>query len=72
MPNEQLLFLPKGTQIPTAGLLAKTNTHLLNPTELQHHGRANCREGRGKLAEMDKAEGLDRARQNSKASSTKC
>lgn len=37
MPNEQLLFLPKRNQIPTTGLLAKTNTHLLHPTELDHH-----------------------------------
>lgn len=26
MPNEQLLFLPKGNPILTTGLLAKTNT----------------------------------------------
>lgn len=37
MSNEQLLFLPKGNQIPTTGLLAKTNTHLLHPTKLDHH-----------------------------------
>lgn len=37
LPNEQLLSLPKGSQMPTTGLLAKTDRHLLNCTEL-HHG----------------------------------
>lgn len=54
MPGKQLLFLPIGNQILTTDLLAKTNTHVLNPTELHCHGCTGCKEGWSELAEMEK------------------
>lgn len=41
--------------------MAKTNTHLLNPTNLDCHGCAKCKEEWGKLAETDKREGQEQS-----------
>lgn len=59
MLTEQLLLLPQGNQIPVTNLLAKTNTHLLNPTELHHHGCKQSTQTVRGMAEMDTPEGQE-------------
>lgn len=59
MLTEQLLLLPQGNQIPVTNLLAKTNTHLLNPTELDRHGCKQSTQTVRGMVEMDTPEGQE-------------